>query len=679
MDRWCQRKLLVFLLFLAATVLAYGPALGGSLIWDDTYLVGDNPFFKSPVFGWEVFRHYLFFESFSTYYRPVQNLSYMFDYWLWRGNPTGYHLTNLLLHCGSGFLLYLLLRRLLPALLERAGGSSRRSSVAALLVALVWLVHPIHNAAVAYIAGRADSLASWFALSAWLMALRAQTGERRGTRTAWSVAAAASMLLALCSKEIALLWLVLFVAHQWVFERQASQRARLIAVGAVLGLVAVYAFLHSLPAPRAPMAESWKPALPARTLLMFRALGDYAGLIVFPGDLHMERTLSNPEVQQSAALWRTHSRGEWLAVLGLLVMLGSVWLCRWRAPGRAVRWLGAGWFVIAFLPISNLFPLNAEVAEHWIYLASIGALLFAAGCILGLPQRGRVFAVGLVALAILAFTVRTAVRSADWVDAETFYTRTMAAGGVTPRIVITLASVYGQRGDFARQEQLLRKGIERYPAYTPIRISLGICLTRQGRGVEAETLLQPPREDAALTASRFPRTWNATLGLARVRYEAHQTDEALAILEEAQTRFPETWELVKYASELRVQMQRPAEALPATERFAARHWWHLDSWLTLATLRAACGQDEAAIAALQQASRLDIYEPQAHAAIAQLELVRGQSAAALDAQLEALTRAPGQPSLYLGLARILESLGRKPEADAAIRKAQLLASEARKS
>ena len=42
-----------------------------------------------------------------------------------------------------------------------------------LLVALVWTVHPVHNAAVAYISGRADSLAALFALSAWLLLLQA--------------------------------------------------------------------------------------------------------------------------------------------------------------------------------------------------------------------------------------------------------------------------------------------------------------------------------------------------------------------------------------------------------------------------------------------------------------------------------------------------------------------------
>ena len=119
LTEWLVRPWVVLLLCLAGGLFAYAPALGGTLIWDDFYLVRENPFFRSPVFGLEVFRHYLFFDSFSTYYRPVQNWSYMLDYWVWRGSPVGYHCTNILIHSLSGFLLYRLLSRILPDLLTR--------------------------------------------------------------------------------------------------------------------------------------------------------------------------------------------------------------------------------------------------------------------------------------------------------------------------------------------------------------------------------------------------------------------------------------------------------------------------------------------------------------------------------------------------------------------------------
>ena len=86
------------------------------MVWDDSYLIRDNPFIKSPLLVFEAFRHYLFLDSYSAHYRPVQNLSFIVDYFFWNGNAYGFHLTNLLLHIASGLLLYLLLEKLFISL-----------------------------------------------------------------------------------------------------------------------------------------------------------------------------------------------------------------------------------------------------------------------------------------------------------------------------------------------------------------------------------------------------------------------------------------------------------------------------------------------------------------------------------------------------------------------------------
>jgi tetratricopeptide (TPR) repeat protein len=677
---WITRPWIAWLLCVIAGFLIYAPALNGDLIWDDQYLVGENPFFRSPVFGAEVFRHYLFFDSFSTYYRPVQNWSYMLDYWLWRGEPTGYHLTNILLHSLSGVFLFELLRRLLPGLLEREKGApSLQTDLTALLVALIWVVHPIHNAAVAYISGRADSLASFFALLAWLTVLRAQKTASAASRGLLTTLAAVFVLVALCSKEIALLWLALFAVQVLFFEKQWPWRTKGLAIGGALAVLGVYAGLHALPGHRTPMEDGPPLPLDGRFLLMLRALGDYAGLIVYPGTLHMERSLSDPAIYSSVASWRANPHYEYLTILGLLAGLAGIWLCRLPGPGRKLRWFGAVWFVIAFLPISNLFPLNAEVAEHWIYLASMGVLLLLAGAVLTLPRQAQLAACSLAVLAVGALGLRTAQRAGDWINAETFCQRTIADGGATPRLLNTLAGLYGSRGDFAKQEVILRRMMMRFPDYAPARIQLGICLTRQGRTAEAEPLLQTQRAEAAETARRYPRTWPAALNLARLHQDRHESSEALAILAEARRRFPETWELIRYESEIRESVEGSDAALPAVEAFAAAHWWHLDAWTTLARLRYNAGQPDAAISAFETASRLDIYLAAPLSDIARIELARGRGEVALARQLEAMHRAPGQPSHYVLLSTILEKLGRHAEAGQALQKAAALTAEARRS
>src|SRR5207248_937623 len=137
-------------------------AIQGGLIWDDIILTRDNPFIKSPLLALETFRHYLFLDSLSGLYRPVQNLSYMFDYFFWNTDPAGFHLSNILLHVAAGLLLYRLLRHLFG---KGAGlwnsndpGMARAGALAAFIISGIWMVHPVHSAAIDYISGRADSL-----------------------------------------------------------------------------------------------------------------------------------------------------------------------------------------------------------------------------------------------------------------------------------------------------------------------------------------------------------------------------------------------------------------------------------------------------------------------------------------------------------------------------------------
>src|SRR5712691_6982253 len=130
-----------FLALIAFVV--HAPALSGELIWDDIYLAHDNPFIKSPLLILEAFRHHLFLDSYSAHYRPVQNLSLIFDYFFWNDNTYGFHLTNVLLHGICGVLLYFLLRRLLTSFFAHRLRWTTLST-AAFLIALIWTVHPVH-------------------------------------------------------------------------------------------------------------------------------------------------------------------------------------------------------------------------------------------------------------------------------------------------------------------------------------------------------------------------------------------------------------------------------------------------------------------------------------------------------------------------------------------------------
>lgn len=151
---------LAFLLFSIIWVaLLYGPCVSGPFVYDDIgqikqnaalgTLTGIHHFLTSTV----PFTSHI--RSFSgSYYRPLFWLSLAIGRQLWGLDPTGFHLTNLLLHIANGFLLYLLLCRM------------RLPKLFAALSCFVWLTLPTSCEAVAWISGRTYPLSFFFILLA---------------------------------------------------------------------------------------------------------------------------------------------------------------------------------------------------------------------------------------------------------------------------------------------------------------------------------------------------------------------------------------------------------------------------------------------------------------------------------------------------------------------------------
>ena len=397
--QWLRCLLLV--LFGAGVHL---PALQGPLLWDDLYLARDNPFIKSPLLILESFRHYLFPDSFSGHYRPVQTISYLFDYLIWNTDAYGYHLSNLLWHIGGGLLLYLLLQRLLQSLVPRCRDEQvgavrdRRAAAlsgAAFVISLLWIVHPVHSAAVDYISGRADSLAFFFACGGWLLYLRARQLPRSLLRAAFYLLAAFSGLLALCSRESGCMWMLVFLLHTFCFERELNLKAKAMVLATCLGIVAIYAGLRQLPESRPETVAPASESSATRAVLMLRALGDYGRLMVFPSNLHMERSVSDPASLLNRDGWRGSIRLEYLSLAGAAVLAVFAFGAFRKGAGQNARIFGASWFLLTYLPISNLFELNATVAEHWLYLPSVGFFIFLAGVAFELPAHFRRGAVAL--------------------------------------------------------------------------------------------------------------------------------------------------------------------------------------------------------------------------------------------------------------------------------------------
>ena len=661
--------------FLALTgFIVRFPALQGQPIWDDDYLTRANPFIKSPLFVLEVFRHHLFPESYSAHYRPVQNISYIFDYVVWNGNFYGFHLSNVLYHVGAGVLLYLLLGRLFAGLVSRFSGApsngatqpAHRFSWIAFFVALLWVVHPVHSAAVDYVSGRADSLGVFFGCSAWLLFFKARTLSTRTARWSLFLLTWLTALLALCSRESACLWPFIFLLYSFGFERSLKSWQRWGTGAACLLLFATYYGLRQLPAVRPADGPSSGWSAPLRGILMLRALGDYGRLMVFPGNLHMERTVFSAAGVASEKGREDAIQFEYLSLLGLAVLGTLIFLCLRPGAGQRMRIFGAAWFIMAYLPTSNVVELNATVAEHWLYLPSIGFVIFLAGCFIDLPQKWRHAAVSFACVAVIALGARSAVRSSDWESNEIFARRTIAAAGPTIRVALLLGQVYLNRADYVQAERLFRKALQLCPEYPTARNNLATALVHLGKEKEAEALFAGATKAAHEMKKDYPRTWIAALNLAHMREDQKNRPEAIAVLEKARQDYPNTWELVRAETELLREDEKIDEAMGLIRPYAERNWWHHDAWMAMGRLYAQEGKVNEAREVLRHASWLDMHETDALNLLALVRMRQHRMDDAVRTQQRAVARQPDQPQQYLLLSDLLDKAGRAGESRLAL-------------
>jgi len=559
-------------LFLLLTFLVYSPVWKAEFLWDDEFLVLHSSFIRSPLTALEGFRHFLFSHSRGEFYRPVQNVSYLFDYWRAGLEPGAFHVSNLLIHGINGILAFFLATRIL----RKIGDVTEQPAfVAAFFTAGAWLLHPVHSAVTAYVSGRADSLALAGMLGSWLCWEKALDPASRMGKLL-SAAAYFLALAACCSKEIALSGLALFVAYLWLFRKEITLRAKTITTLGVFTVLCCYLLLRQLPDPNSatPAAAVISPL--EKGNLFIRAMGDYARLAVFPQQLFMERQVSiptglfnNPVVTDPLFPYLG-----WLGVLTMAIVGASL---IWRAPGRRLRCLGALWFAMMIFPVSNLFTLNASVAEHWLYIPLLGILFWLAGCWIaaaGSLQRASVFLLPVALVALVALAWRTYLRAGDWKDPMTFYHATVRAGGDSVRMRLNLAGEYQKRGNLAAAERIYRSVVHVLPQDPLANGLLALNLAKQGTAGAISPLPDP----------------RAAAVQARLAYEAQ----------------PDSWQAVRSLAMIFQAQSQPLAALEVLNQFATRNPWHADAHLELARLCETLNQPERAAEAYRQAARLDI-------------------------------------------------------------------------
>ena len=383
-----------------AALLAYWPALQGTLVWDDGSHV--------TKLGLQSFRGLwrIWFDLGATQqYYPLLHSAFWLEHRMWGDSVMGYHLTSVALHAVSACLVVMIARRL--------------SLPGAWFAGFIFAVHPVCVEAVAWISEQKSTLSAVFYLAAALTYLHFDRTRRRSQY----FLALGLFALAILSKTVtATLPAVLLVVFWW-------QRGRLDWRRDVLPLLpwfglAVPAGLFTAWVERAyvgAQGADFALTVAQRCLLAGRAIWFYATKVLWPADL----MFSYPRWEIDSGVW-----WQYLFPAGVVVAAVALWRLSRRHRGPLAAFLIFGGTLFPVLGFLNVLPFRYSfVADHFQYLASLGiivpvtsVLMAAAGRIS--PHKLRNVAVPTILVAVLA--VLTWGQSGTYRDSETLYRETLA-------------------------------------------------------------------------------------------------------------------------------------------------------------------------------------------------------------------------------------------------------------
>jgi len=461
---------------------------------DDNNLILDNQLFLSNLanifksFSIDVFH---LFNNSAFYYRPLLNISFLFDYQLGGAFPFIYHLTNMVLHITASCLLFIFLIKL------------NYRKIISFIFSIIFLVHPVLTQAVAWIPGRNDSMLAVFVLLTFIFFIK-YLKEEKGNNLLFSLIFFAASLF---TKESGLLIVpILILYFYFIYEKREKNYLSTKHTFFIWSICIVIFWIllrhlvigNSNPISFIGMIKSiW---------INFPAVIQFIGKIFLPFNLSVL-----PIMEDTTFIYGI------ISIILLLIIILFTKVKRWN-----YILFGVGWF-FAFLLPSFIRPntgLVADFIQHRLYVPIIGIfiILLETDFVnkINFKKKSVLVMVGILIFILsvtsIIFSGNFANRLAFWNNAvnnsphyplahrnlgamelldgnmdnaEKEFKKALILNSNEQMVHNNLGLIYAERGQFVDAEIEYNKELEINPIYENAYLNLGLLYFQTGRNEEA--------------------------------------------------------------------------------------------------------------------------------------------------------------------------------------------------
>ncbi len=437
-----KKNLIAFLLIIILALVAYCNTLLCGFTYDDVSVIEENTFITKLSNIQYLVNDGYFKNSAEKSYRPLATLSYMIDHAIWKKNPFGYHLHNLMLHIMSAIMIFLL------------GSIVIKDKTVTLIAALLFASHPLMSESVCSVSFREDLLSAFFLISALFFYLL----YRREGRLYLLTLSLSTYLLSLLSKEMGLAFIPI-VGVLELFRRKKGKTLLRASIG--ISIITVIFLLIRFVWMKNP--DDSYHSTPFSLTILIKTMFTYLQLYFFPIKLRI--------LYYDTELFN-HRREIVLCITALLI--GIVGFFNLKTKNKKIGLLFMSISFAGFVPVMNIYPIRHLVAERYTYLPAFGILFFIALLIKdNLRKYKTELLIFTVIICVSLFSARTIARNSIWSDNLSLWSNTAKNNPWLSEAFYSLGHAYQSRKDVDMAIISYKKAIRLNPDYYDAFVNLG--------------------------------------------------------------------------------------------------------------------------------------------------------------------------------------------------------------
>jgi protein O-mannosyl-transferase len=485
--------------------IAYSNTFAVPFLYDDTINILEN---LSIHQLWPPWKSFLIPEDTGIANRPIINFSLAINYAISGYKVWSYHAVNLIIHIMATLTLFGIIRRTI--LISKINLNKTESLLFSFACALLWGLHPVQTQAVTYIIQRCESLMALFFLLTIYSALRGWQAE---SSKRWHLLAVMFFLLAIFSKEVAIVCPILLISYEWVFRRKNPLRSikesPFLYSGLLLGCFITFIIVIS---GNTLVTRTYQRSyvLVDYWITQCEVIFHYLRLTVWPSDLVIDYGCPMAKVSEI-----------WLFITGILLLLClSVWSFYRR---NVAGFLGTCFFLI--LSPTSLIPLNDIAFEHRIYLPIAAVIILMMGIIFGIYKwlqnnfksskylnHSSLFLIILIICTGLILGFLTYQRNGDYRSEITIWSDTITKRPNNFRGYHGLGLAISKKGHLDEALKYLLYARRINPSDSRVNIDVGAIFLLMNRPNESIPFLR----EAMRITPKNPKTYN-NMGIALVQ------------------------------------------------------------------------------------------------------------------------------------------------------------------